>query len=252
MNSSVKIFSSIINGINKKASRLARKILPATMFTRLYTKVKRAKLSVGSNTFIHRSVHIIGRSSVVIGSNTSIGEDTWINVNHSAVNSISIGNNCFIGRRNFFTSGKSISIGDYCLTTIDCKFIGSSHIATDPLQPYLTTGTTNSDAIIVGCNVFIAAGVTILGNVSIGCGSILGTGAFINKDIPSFSLVIGNPSRIIKRYSFLKKQWIHLDNLAPDDLADNPTEPAYLAMLRSTHPNIQLPILAAGSDMGSL
>jgi len=56
--------------------------------------------------------------------------------------------------------------------------------------------------------------VTILSGVKIGDGAVLGAGAVVTKDIPSYAIVVGNPGRIIKyRFSpetiqkLLKIQW---------------------------------------------
>jgi len=229
-------------------------LVPARYSLKIYLFFKRGKLNKGSGTFIHDSVQIIGLDNVVLGENTVIGQDTWLNVNDRSNKDIAIeiGNNCFIGRRNFFTSGKKIEIGDYCLTAPECKFMSSTHIAIDPLQPYITTGNTNSDSIKIGTNVFFAANVTVLGNVDIGSGSVIGAGAMVRSDVPPFSLVVGNPARVIKRFSFLKRSWLSVNDLDPADLLENPTEEQYLNALKKNHVKIALPILASGNDMGSL
>ena len=244
----------MISRIKISLVKFCQAILSRRAYLWIYVFLKRGKLKVGPETFIHKSVQIIGRKNVAIGTNTIISESSWLNVNHRENNNIaiSIGDNCFIGRRNFFTSGKKIAIGDYCLTASDCKFIGSTHIASDPTQPYVSTGTTKSDSIYVGCNVFFAASTTVLGSLSIGCGSVIGAGALVRTDIPPFSLVVGSPGRVVKRYSYAKKLWISVKDLQPDDLLDNPSEAHYLSMLKKSHASLNLPILASGNDMGSL
>ena len=88
------------------------------------------KLRVGKNSYVDPSVQIIGWRNVLIGSNTAISEESWINVNYreKEKDRVIIGNNCHIGRRNFFSSGPLIKIGDYGFTGIDCRFLGCGHI----------------------------------------------------------------------------------------------------------------------------
>lgn len=53
--------------------------------------------------------------------------------------------------------------------------------------------------IVIGDNVWIGANVIILKGVTIGEGSIVAAGSVITKSVPSYSLVGGNPARIIKQ-----------------------------------------------------
>jgi len=55
---------------------------------------------------------------------------------------------------------------------------------------------------VIGHDVWIGENVTILGNVNIGNGSVLGAGSIVTKDVDPFSIVAGVPARFIKyRYS---------------------------------------------------
>jgi len=55
--------------------------------------------------------------------------------------------------------------------------------------------------IEIGNDVFIGMNVTVLDGVKIGDGAVIGAGAVVSKDIPPYSIAIGNPIRII-RYRF--------------------------------------------------
>jgi acetyltransferase-like isoleucine patch superfamily enzyme len=214
----------------------------------------RGTLEIGKNSYVHRRCQIIGRSNVSIGTNTCISQNCWLNVNHRAkgVIGIRIGSNCFIGRDNFFSSGRSIELADYCLTTLGCRFICSTHRADDPSRPYVTAHTTDTDRIVVGPNCFFGVGATVLGNVSIGHGSIVGANSLVTCDIPPFSMAVGSPAKVIKRYSFTKATWIHSEMLESSDLDANPGENDYLAELRANSPTVIIPWLAAGTNFGSL
>lgn len=215
---------------------------------------KKGNILIGNESYIHPSVHILGKANVRIGANTCLSEGCWLNVNHRLENkgSIVIGNNCFIGKHNFFTSGDMISIGDYTLTTIGCKFIGSTHNITDPTAPYLTTGTTSNCRIRIGTNCFIGAGATLLGDVKIGHGSVIGADSLVVNDIPPFSIAHGKPARVVKRYSFKKKLWIPAPEMTREDEASMPKEDEYLAGLTSSFPRVNIPWIAAGKSMGDI
>ncbi|MFC5694253.1 acyltransferase [Pseudomonas sp. GCM10022186] len=194
------------------------------------------------------SVKLIGIRKIRIGSNTSIGAGSWLNVNDRKSQSphvISIGENCIIGRNNFFSAGVEIEIGDYCLTTNNCSFIGSTHIYENPMIAYSCTGTKQSDHITVGANCFFGYGAQVIGNVKIGHGCVIGSGAVVKKDIPPFSLVVGNPAKIIKRYDFDQKSWVPWP--AGTHFREGPDEAEYLSLLKSESGFILQPVSVVNS-----
>lgn len=66
-----------------------------------------------------------------------------------------------------------------------CKRVGNNH-------PYLTH-------TYIGNNCFIAIDAIILPGVKIGDQVIVGAGAVVTKDVPSNTVVAGNPAKIIRR-----------------------------------------------------
>jgi maltose O-acetyltransferase len=59
--------------------------------------------------------------------------------------------------------------------------------------------------VIIGDNIFIGAGSCILPGVTIGNDVIIGAHSVVTKDIPSYSLCVGNPAKVIKDVRELKK-----------------------------------------------
>ncbi|MBE6105122.1 glycosyltransferase [Anaerovibrio lipolyticus] len=56
----------------------------------------------------------------------------------------------------------------------------------------------NRNQIIIGNDVWIGCDVIIMGGVHIGNGAVIGAGAVVAKDVPAYSVVVGNPARVIK------------------------------------------------------
>jgi acetyltransferase-like isoleucine patch superfamily enzyme len=202
-------------------------------------------------SYIDSSTKVTGWNNISIGKNSVIGASSWLNVNDrsSCSKSLIIGENCFIGKSNFITVGKSVVFGDYCLTAANCSFIGSSHNIDDPLKPYITTGVDAADSITIGTNCFFGYGVMVLGSINIGHGSIIGAGSVVLKDIPPFSVVVGNPARIVKRYSFSERKWIRIDHYIEEDII---SEDEYRQGLRNDVGFYPHPISAASSTLGDV
>jgi acetyltransferase-like isoleucine patch superfamily enzyme len=213
-----------------------------------------SRRNIGKNSYVDPSVQVIGWNNVRIGENSIISEDTWINVNYRGEENVSviIGNNSFIGRRNFFTSGDLIKIGDYCLTGVDCKFLGSGHIYNSPFIPYITSGTTEDGLIEIGSNCWVGANVTILKNVKIGYGSIIGASTVVNRDIPPFSVIVGNPYRILKRFDMQSQTWVSTQEYPVDGDQYLPSEFEYLEILNKTKFNMKDLWIASSKAFGDI
>lgn len=210
-------------------------------------------LNVGKKTYISPKAQIIGWSKIKIGNYSCISDDCIINVNPSKLEgfALEIGNNCYLGRRSFISTGLRIEIGDYSLITNDCKLLGSGHMINNPFVPYICAGTTSDGIISIGTNCWLGSGVTILENVCIGYGSIIGAHSLVNKSVPPFSIAVGSPCKIIKRYSFKSKNWVLANLLIDEKDLGIPSEWEYLQILKEAFPIIPSPLHIASSKFGN-
>jgi acetyltransferase-like isoleucine patch superfamily enzyme len=220
---------------------------------RLKSLLARPMPAMGAGACLDRSVHVIGARAVRVARNSVVSEGTWLNVNdiREGEFSIDIRENCFVGKRNFFSSGRKIELMPYTLTAVDCKFIGSSHVVTDPYVPVLTSGTTADWNIRIGVNCFLGAGVAVIGNVSIGHGCVIGALSMVTSDIPPFSMAVGNPARVIKRFSHTTRAWVAVDSFSEAEVGQIPDESAYLRQLADAFGDTRMPLPAMGRDMGN-
>ncbi len=199
------------------------------------------------------SAKIIGWSNCSFGRNAVISARTWINVSirRRAEARVVIGENTFIGQDNFITTGDSVRFGPYCLTAAHCSFVAASHIVDDPLRPYSTTGVTTGNRIEIGANCFFGIGAMVLGNVRIGRGSIIGARAIVREDVPPFSIVVGDPARIIKYYDFANKRWAKGERPA-GNTEGIPSEDEYILTLKRACRFPLQPISASSAWLGDV
>jgi acetyltransferase-like isoleucine patch superfamily enzyme len=110
---------------------------------------------------------------------------------------LEIGNNFFLNRFSRIISHENISIGNdvtiaQFVSILDHDheyFIDNNNLK---LNGYKTK------AITIGSNVWIADKVTILKGVVIGDNVVIGANSLVNKDIPSGTIAVGNPCKVIK------------------------------------------------------
>jgi len=59
--------------------------------------------------------------------------------------------------------------------------------------------TIESRPIVIGRNVWIAAGATILGGMTVGDNAVVGAGAVVTRDVPPNTFLAGAPARVVRQ-----------------------------------------------------
>ena len=63
----------------------------------------------------------------------------------------------------------------------------------------------------VGSNCWLGEGVIVMPGVTIGDGCVIGAHSVVNKDIPPACIAVGSPAKVVKRYSYDKKEWVNVN-----------------------------------------
>lgn len=108
---------------------------------------------------------------------------------------IEIGENFYSNHNLVILDANKVKFGNNVFIAPNCGFYTAGH----PLD-YETRnkGLEYAKPIEVGNNVWIGGNVVVLPGVSIGDNVVIGAGSVVTKDIPSNSVAVGNPCRVIK------------------------------------------------------
>ena len=106
----------------------------------------------------------------------------------------------------FGTSGENLVIGNYCSISFGVKFIlGGNHststFSTFPFRYYFNNQECEAwskGSIIIEDDVWIGTDAIILSGVKLGKGTIVAAGSVITKSTLPYSLIAGNPAKLIK------------------------------------------------------
>ncbi|OGO40843.1 MAG: hypothetical protein A2Z04_07420 [Chloroflexi bacterium RBG_16_57_9] len=89
------------------------------------------------------------------------------------------------------TIGDRSIIGPYCM-------IHTANHELDPSKPFQQKGWVKAP-VSIGKDCWIGMGVAILPGVTLGDGVVVGAGSVVTKDLPAYSVAVGNPCKVIKQ-----------------------------------------------------
>ena len=109
---------------------------------------------------------------------------------------IAVGAGCFINYDAILLDCASITIGDNVSIGPRAQLVTALH----PVDDYEArrAGWESAAPIVLGDNVWLAAGVIVCPGVTIGANSVIGAGSVVIADIPAGVLAAGNPCRVIR------------------------------------------------------
>jgi carbonic anhydrase/acetyltransferase-like protein (isoleucine patch superfamily) len=151
-----------------------------------------------TDVFIH---WVQGRGDLIIGDDVLIdGKCNFTFAARFTPNpTLSIGSGTGIGHGCSFTVGKKITIGRNCRIAADVWMFDSPGHPADPEARLRNLPALDTDVkpIVVADNVWIGGRAVVFPGITIGEGSIVSAGAVVTADVPSYSIVAGNPARRI-------------------------------------------------------
>lgn len=107
---------------------------------------------------------------------------------------ISVGRNVFVNQNCTFYDLGGLDIADDVMIGPNVSIITSGH----PIEPSRRRDFVVAKPIAIGRNVWIAAGATIIGGVTVGENSVVAAGSVVTRDVPPNTLVGGNPAKVIR------------------------------------------------------
>jgi acetyltransferase-like isoleucine patch superfamily enzyme len=185
--------------------------IKARLITRFYYKY--LFKSLGEKSRIFKPLFMNNTKYISIGSNVLIRNNLRVEtINKFRIPILEIGNNVNIEQNVHIICSNKVKIGDNCSITANCTIIDTEHPYEDveciKIGDLLSE---NQKEVIIGNNCFMGIGSIVFPGVELGEHCVIGANSVVTKSFPAYSVIAGNPARMIKRYDLEKKIWRKTD-----------------------------------------
>ncbi|MGB0879638.1 MAG: acyltransferase [Polaribacter sp.] len=161
--------------------------------------------------YLGRPIVIINASKLILKQKTRIFPGSRFEVHSNTKGSITVHENCSIGQNFHCTAIGNLEIGKDTLITANVCITDIHHDYKELEKPMVKQKYFHYKTTI-GNNCFIGFGTVIQAGTILGKQCIVGSNSVVQGVFPDYSVIVGTPARIVKRYNFETKKWERTNN----------------------------------------
>ncbi len=158
---------------------------------------------------------LFGERYISIGEGTIIGPYVSLSAGVSPAHDlgidevVSIGDRCLIGKGSGIVGHERVVIGNDVFTGHHVYITDANHGYEDPSVP-IGQQFAPPRPVSIGDGSWLGHGCIVLPGASVGRHVVVGAGSVVTGDLPDFSVAVGNPARVIRRYA-PGDGWVEVD-----------------------------------------
>ena len=168
------------------------------------------KVSFDSTSTVYRP----RAARISIGNLVSLRAYAWLNVATEETQGdpiIVLEDNCHIGFGSIISAKNRIHLEHDVIVGRGVLFVDHNHAYEDVHLPVVNQGITEGGTIRIGHGCWIGQGACIIcprGELTIGHNCVVAANSVVMRSAPPYSVLSGNPARIIRQYDPQKNAWI--------------------------------------------
>lgn len=165
--------------------------------------------SFGRGTLVVAPIAVEGAERIHLGSDVYVAHQTCLAAQPhtgSAECRLEIGDGSRIGRFNHFYATRRIVLGAKVLTANNVYISDNLHGYRDPEAAVLDQAVEQVGDVEIGDGSWLGHNVCVLG-ARIGRHCVVGANAVVTRDLPDYSIAVGAPAVIIRRYDTASATW---------------------------------------------
>ena len=170
-----------------------------------------ADVEFGINCAIANPAYVKIEPGVIMAHHSSITAVTGYNDRYYRP-MITVSEGTQIGPYNAFAAIDRITVGRYVLFAPYVHVSDHSHGYQDVSKPVMHQPVFSNGRVVIEDGCWLGFGSHILSGVTIGKNSVIGANSLVTENIPPFSVAVGSPAKVIKRFNFERKRWDEVRN----------------------------------------
>lgn len=160
------------------------------------------------NARLMSPLRVEGKRYISIARGVTVQRYTWLFAapldGHEP--SLTIGEGSAIGESNHIAAVRRVTIGRRVLTAKGVYISDNHHGYEDVRFPVMDQPVRFKGPVTIGDGAWIGENACVLG-ASVGKNAVIGANAVVTRDVPDFSVAVGVPARIVKRYNLGSRRW---------------------------------------------
>jgi acetyltransferase-like isoleucine patch superfamily enzyme len=172
--------------------------------------------SIGRNASFHFTSRVCRARSprIKIGNSVCLTEYAWLNVateDPTGEPTIILDDNCHMGFGSIISAKNRIHLERSVLIGQVVLLLDHNHIYEDISVPVVDQGITEGGTIRIGQQTWIGHGACIIcarGELTIGRNCVIAANSMVTRSIPDYSVVFGNPGRIVRQFDPAAGTWV--------------------------------------------
>lgn len=188
------------------------------ILTKLYSTWIRAAYPfarLGRNISFHYTCDLLNTGLMEIGDWLTVHKDVWLHAHFSPAGQgkpvLTLGDHCFIGRRSHIAAKNGIYIGSGVMLAASVLIQDHGHAFQDVAVPIRDQGVAEGGKIRIGDGCWIGQSAAIIcdsGELILGNNCVVAANAVVTRSAPAYSVLSGNPARVVKQFDAVKGTWV--------------------------------------------
>jgi lipopolysaccharide O-acetyltransferase len=165
----------------------------------------------GAGARIAPPFRFYGLNEMQIGEKVMINSDCWLQTipggGTAGSAKLIIKAHAGIGMGAHISAAQQVVIGEHVLLARNVYISDHAHAFEDIKTPIINQGIQGIAPVSIGRGTWLGQNVVVLPGVTIGEHCVIGANSVVNSSIPDYSVAVGAPARVVKKYNQQTGQW---------------------------------------------